>query len=106
MTDMTSAPRRPRRQPAPGPAADLTPDERIAELELRVRDLEAAPGIRARGRTLMNRVVPPEAARHFRNAGREQLLGVRSIVDHWISRLDEAESRSRRTHERETIEIE
>ena len=40
---------------------------------------------------MMDRVIPPEAARHFRNAGREQLLGVRSIVDFWIRRIDDAE---------------
>jgi hypothetical protein len=51
--------------------------------------------------------MPPEAATHFRNAGREQLLGVRSIVDYWIRRLDDAESRAdTRQRERETIVIE
>jgi hypothetical protein len=55
----------------------------------------------------MARVVPPEASDHFRNAGREQLLGVRSIVDFWIRRLDEADARAARgARERETIEIE
>ena len=55
----------------------------------------------------MARVVPPEAMKHFRNAGREQLMGVRSIVDHWIRRLDEAEPRAdRRARERETIQVE
>ena len=29
--------------------------------------------------------------RHFRNAGREQLLGIRSIVDFWIRRIELAE---------------
>jgi hypothetical protein len=43
----------------------------------------------------MGRVMPPEATRHFRNAGREQLLGMRSIVDFWIARIDDAESRSK-----------
>ena len=33
---------------------------------------------------MMGRVMPAEAGHHFRNAGREQLLGVRSIVDFWI----------------------
>jgi len=56
----------------------------------------------------MARVVPSEAGEHFRNAGREQLLGIRSIVDFWIRRLDEADSRAQRSGpaERETIEIE
>ena len=55
----------------------------------------------------MDRVMPPEASEHFRNAGREQLLGVRSIVDFWIQRLDDADTRAARVDaRRETIEIE
>lgn len=70
-------------------------DERIAELETRLARLEDSPGLRDRGRDMMGRVMPPEATRHFRNAGREQLLGMRAIVDFWIARIDQAESRSR-----------
>ncbi len=81
--------------------------ERLAELESRLARLEGAPGLRERGRGMMARVVPAEAGEHFRNAGREQLLGVRSIVDFWIRRLDEMDSRAgRASRERETIEIE
>jgi hypothetical protein len=88
-------------------SAELSTDDRIAELEERLRELEGQPGLRERGRHLMARVVPPEAMKHFRNAGREQLMGVRSIVDHWIRRLDEAEARAdRRARERETIQVE
>ncbi len=86
---------------------DGTPEERIAELEARLERIEGAPGIRERGRGMMARVVPPEAGEHIRNAGREQLLGIRSIVDFWINRLDEADARAgRRDNERERIEIE
>ena len=82
-------------------------DEHMAELESRLARLEKAPTLRARGRSMMDKVMPPEAGEHFRNAGREQLLGVRSIVDFWIARLDEADSRAAgRSRERETIEIE
>jgi hypothetical protein len=82
-------------------------DERIAELESRIARLERTPSLRARGRSMLDKVIPPEASEHFRNAGREQLLGVRSIVDFWIQRLDEADSRAAgRNRERETIEIE
>lgn len=82
-------------------------DDRIAELEQRLERLEGSPGLRQRGRSLLDRVMPAEAGTHFRNAGREQLLGVRSIVDFWIRRLDESESRAGegRSYERETIEI-
>lgn len=78
---------------------------RIAELEERLARLEGTPGLRERGRRMMDRVMPPEASRHFRNAGREQLLGIRSIVDFWIRRIEDAESRARADQARETIEI-
>jgi hypothetical protein len=105
MTDST----RPARRRGVASGADVRPskDERLAELESRLARLERAPSLRARGRTMLDKVMPPEANEHFRNAGREQLLGVRSIVDFWIQRLDEADSRAaRRSRERETIEIE
>jgi hypothetical protein len=92
---------------APGAATRLSKDGRLAELEARLARLERAPSLRARGRTMMDKVMPPEASEHFRNAGREQLLGVRSIVDFWIQRLDEADTRAAgRSRERQTIEIE
>ena len=65
---------------------------RIAELEERLAALEGGPGLKERGRHLMNRVMPPEASRHFFNAGRENLLGMRSIVDFWLHRLDDLEA--------------
>lgn len=72
---------------------DAAADVRIAELEERLAALEGGPGLKERGRHLMDRVMPPEASRHFFNAGREQLLGVRSIVDFWLRRLDAMESK-------------
>lgn len=80
-------------------------DDPMAALEARLARLEKSPGLRERGRGLMSRVVPDEAAAHFRNAGREHLLGVRSIVDFWIERIDESEGRSSRRVRRESIEI-
>ena len=86
-----------------GPSKDV----RLTDLEARLARLEGAPGLRARGRSMIDKVMPPEASEHFRNAGREQLLGVRSIVDFWIARIDEADTRAARgSHNRETIEIE
>ena len=69
-------------------------DDRVAELENRLARLEGSPSLRERGRSLMGRVMPDEAGQHFRNAGREQLLGIRSIVDFWIRRIDAMESRA------------
>jgi hypothetical protein len=77
---------------------------RMAELEARLHELEGAPSLRERGRGFMSRIVPPEAGRHFRNAGREQLLGVRAIVDFWIQHVEDSES-STSGSRRETIKI-
>ena len=105
MTDPTRPTRG--RGPVAAAAARLSKDERLAELEARLARLERTPSLRARGRSMMDKVMPPEASEHFRNAGREQLMGVRSIVDFWIQRLDEADTRAAgRSRDRETIEIE
>ena len=86
---------------------DVAADQRIAELEERLAALEGGPGLKERGRHLLDRVMPPEASRHFFNAGREQLLGVRSIVDFWLRRLDAMESKVSPSADeaRETISI-
>jgi hypothetical protein len=74
------------------PSGDPAPgSDRLAEMEARLARLEGGARLRERGRDLMGRVAPPEAGRHFRNAGREQLLGIRSIVDFWIRRIELAE---------------
>ena len=78
---------------------------RLAELERRLAELEGEQSLRDRSRKLMDRVVPPEATRHFRNAGREQLLGIRSIVDHWINRIDDSEASASDGGGRHRIEI-
>jgi hypothetical protein len=89
------AARRTRPAPSAGfPADDPSPDDRIAELDARLARLEGGTGYRERGRHLLARVMPPEAGRHFRNAGREELLGIRSIVDFLIRRIDDAEERA------------
>lgn len=80
-------------------------DARLAELEERLARLEGEPGMRERGRRMLDRVVPPEASRHFRNAGREQLLGVRTILDHWINRIDDMEANASDSPGRQTIQI-
>ncbi len=96
---------RSRRASASAGVPESGADLRMAELEQRLARLEGEPSLRDRGRKVMDRVVPPEATRHFRNAGREQLLGIRSIVDHWINRIDDAETRSSDSKGRQRIEI-
>lgn len=100
------------RRSATAPSAGLpriaggSADRRIAELEARLARLETSSGLRERGRDLMGKVAPPEAGQHFRNAGREQLLGIRAIVDFWIRRIELAEERADAAPaSRETIHI-
>ena len=80
--------------------------DRLAELEDRLRAIESADSLRTRGRTVMDRVVPPEARRHFRSGGREGLLGMRTIVDFWIRRLDEKDEADAPPAGRERFPIE
>ncbi len=107
MNESTGAGRgsRPRRASASPGLPESSAETRMAELERRLAQIEGEPSLRDRGRKVMDRVVPPEATRHFRNAGREQLLGIRSIVDHWINRIDDAETRSADSGNRQRIEI-
>jgi hypothetical protein len=72
---------------------DQTLHERIADLEARLRQVEAERSATGRTRSFMRRFVPDEAGHHFRAAGREQLMGMRALVDHWIRRLDAAEAK-------------
>jgi hypothetical protein len=82
-----------------------TGEDRVTDLESRLARLEGSPSLRERGKHLMGRVMPDDASRHFRNAGREQLLGIRAIVDFWIRRIDDMESRSGGDAPRERIEL-
>lgn len=89
------------------PDDNMAAADRIAELDARLARLEGSTGYRERGRNLLGRVMPPDASRHFRNAGREELLGIRSIVDFWIRRIDAADEHAEsRKPEPESIEIE
>jgi hypothetical protein len=78
--------------------------DRIRQLEQRLEDMERGSRLREKARSRFDRVVPPEAMQHFRSAGREQLMGVRTLVDHWIGRLEESDKRATQP-DRETIEI-
>lgn len=67
-------------------------ESRLEQLERRLDDMEDRRSMTERSRSAMNSVVPPETRQHLRAAGREQLLAVRSLLDHWIGRLrDEPE---------------
>ena len=66
--------------------------DRLSELEARLAQMEHERSASGRSRALMRRIVPAEASMHFRAAGREQLLGIRALVDHWIRRLEASET--------------
>ena len=62
-------------------------EERLARLEERLADVEARVERRPKMSTMRD-VVPPDVREHLRTAGREQLLAIRALVDHWTERLD------------------
>jgi hypothetical protein len=95
----------PRKRSSAGMPSMDTGEDRATDLESRLARLEGSPSLRERGKDLMGRVMPDDASRHFRNAGREQLLGIRAIVDFWIRRIDDMESRSGGDAPRERIEL-
>ena len=76
---------------------------RMEQLEARLRELESSG---RRSRQWFRSIVPPEATRHFRAAGREQLLGMRALVDHWIQRMENGDHNRETRVGREEITIE
>ena len=109
MTDQSGASARRRRGPSAGLPVASSPgaDTQLAELESRLARLEASSRLSERTRDMVGRVIPPESSRHFRNAGREHLLGIRSIVDFWIRKMELAEDRAEApAAARERIEVE
>jgi hypothetical protein len=82
-----------------GPMDDR--DTRMEDMERRLDQLETRRTASERSRAAMKVIVPEETRRHLRAAGREQLLAVRSLLDHWISRMrDEDDESSDNTRER------
>ena len=86
--------------------------QHTADLEQRIRDLEQRLERLSGGRggeetaywAVLESVLPADARRHLRAAGREQLLAARSILDAWIGRMDP--DPEDRTSRRETIPVE
>jgi hypothetical protein len=77
-------------------------EARIKELEARLARLERpADRIGDQIDSLIRTVVPDETRSHMRAARREQLLALRSFLDHWI----EADSPDGAAAARERIEV-
>jgi hypothetical protein len=101
-------------------------DDRIAQLEARIAELEGGGGsgsasgasarrwMNAPSRSgmeeafwaVMHGVFPEEARKHLRTAGREQLLAARVYLDRWIGGLEDREADPADTRPHEKIDIE
>ncbi|HEX6127616.1 MAG TPA: hypothetical protein VF071_01190 [Candidatus Limnocylindria bacterium] len=80
-------------------------EQRIADLEARLRRGERRESIETAFWALMHNVFPDETRKHMKAAGREQLMAARSYLDHWIAKLDDAGG-EHSAAERENIEVE
>ena len=78
------------------------------ELEARVRELEdkikvlESEGDRFGIRSLFDELFPTDARKHMRAARKEQLMAIRSVLDHWIAKSDESATNPKR---RESIAV-
>jgi uncharacterized coiled-coil protein SlyX len=82
----------------------MSDEDRIAELEQRMAQLEKRASAIEKSRRAMSGAVPDQTRQHMRNAGREQLMALRTLLDHWIGRIDRPPDDERPS--RETIPIE
>ncbi len=79
-------------------------EQRLAQLEQRLERLTGDRGEQTAYWAVLESILPADARKHLRTAGREQLLAARSILDAWIARMDnDSQERSRR---RESIPVE
>jgi hypothetical protein len=77
-------------------------EARIKELETRLREMDE-DRLRMRGRALLDEILPPETRKHMRAAWKEELLALRSVLDHWIDKQDNGKTATKR---RESISVE
>lgn len=78
-------------------------DARVSELEARIREMERREHEAGPMRSILRELFPAEAREHLRAARREQLLAMRSFLDHWIDKVEEKDAGSS-TRERITLE--
>ena len=77
-------------------------EARITQLEATLREVEANQEDGRPLRSLIDRLFPADARTHLRAARKEQLLAMRSFLDHWIEKVDEDVETPRR---RESISL-
>ena len=77
-------------------------EARVKQLEERLRAMEDdrryAPG------RVLDELVPSETRKHMRAAWKEQMLAMRSVLDHWIAKQEDGGSTT--TKRRESISVE
>jgi hypothetical protein len=74
---------------------------RIEELEERIREMERRDEQSVD--RMIRRFVPDDVREHLRQAQKEQLLAMRTMLDHWIARTERGGEPPRR---RESIVVE
>ena len=77
-------------------------EARIKELEARLREMDEER-LRIRGRALLDEIFPRETRKHMRAAWKEELLALRSVLDHWIEKQEDGKTGTKR---RESISVE
>jgi hypothetical protein len=82
-------------------------EQRLDELDRRSTAMERAMDkAMDRSRQAVDMLVPHEARKHLRAAGREQLLAVRSLLDFWVEKMgDNSDSSDSAASKRENIPI-
>lgn len=83
-----------------GTTSDL--GTRVAELEARLREMERRDREKGAIHSILSELLPAEVREHMRAARKEQLLAVRSLLDHWIERVERRETAE--TRERITLD--
>ena len=69
-------------------------EARIKELEERLRSMESEKY--RTPRAMLDEMFPAETRTHMRAAWREQLLAMRSVLDHWIEKQENGGKAKRR----------
>ena len=84
--------------------SDRELEERLSQLEERLQRLDKDQDRQTAYWAIIESVLPGDARKHLRAAGREQLLAARSILDAWIARMDQEPDEA--SPRRESIPVE
>lgn len=87
----------------------MTGQDSVSELRARIDELEAKIEHLERENehgieTMWRKLLPDDVRGHLRSARKEQLLALRSMLDHWIEHSEHADSEPPRRRESITVE--